>query len=75
MIFENVEIIDPEGAYTGTVEIERGRIARIIPKEGTSKCLLMPGFVDIHTHAHKGIDVMHASNKDLWRWAEANFEQ
>ncbi|HNT94981.1 MAG TPA: N-acetylglucosamine-6-phosphate deacetylase [Thermotogota bacterium] len=75
MIFENVEIIDPEGTYTGTVEIERGRIARIIPKEGTSKYLLMPGFVDIHTHAHKGIDVMHAGNKDLWRWAEANFEQ
>ncbi len=33
----------------------------------------MPGFVDVHTHGQKGINVMNASNKDFKIWAENNF--
>ncbi|MFW6121364.1 MAG: N-acetylglucosamine-6-phosphate deacetylase, partial [Petrotogales bacterium] len=35
----------------------------------------MPGFVDLHTHAQKGIDTMYANKDDFKQWAMNNFEQ
>ncbi len=75
MIFENARIVDPNGECTGTVEASEGKIVRVLQKPCTPKYLLMPGFVDLHTHALKGIDTMRASNKNLFRWAEENFAQ
>ena len=40
-----------------------------------SKIYLNAGFVDLHTHAQKGIDTMYAKYEDYEKWAKNNFEQ
>jgi N-acetylglucosamine-6-phosphate deacetylase len=76
MIFKEVLFVDPlQGAYTGNVEVKNGKIVKIIKRECSPKFILMPGFVDLHTHAQKGIDAMYADYKDYEKWAKNNFEQ
>ena len=36
--------------FPGTVEIEQGRIARILPDDGSYDCFVIPGLIDAHVH-------------------------
>lgn len=85
MIIENVLIVDPiDGEYLGDVIIENNIIKKVIKKDNNLKdnnqkdnyqydYILMPGFVDTHTHGYMGIDFMNSTNNDLKKWAELNF--
>jgi N-acetylglucosamine-6-phosphate deacetylase len=76
MIFKNVLIVDPvKGSFTGDVYIENNIISRVDRNEVDHDYILMPGFVDLHTHAQKGIDTMYAKQEDYVQWAKNNFEE
>jgi len=71
MLIENTYIVDPiDGEYCGNVEYKNGVIIKVERKECTPKHILMPGFVDTHTHGILGIDCMDASSKDFENWAD-----
>ncbi len=57
MKLENVLIVDPiNGEYTGDIEIKGKTISGVIRKDYGYRDLdeiVMPGFVDPHTHAQK----------------------
>lgn len=70
MIIEKVLIVDPiDGEYTGDIEFEKGEILKIKKYDCTPKYLLMPGFVDSHTHGFNGIDCMNSKKEDFENWA------
>jgi len=75
MKLERVLIVDPiKGEFTGDIEINNKIISKVTLKAYNDyKYIVMPGFVDVHTHGQKGINVMNASNKDFKIWAENNF--
>jgi len=77
MKLEKVLIVDPiKGEYTGDIEIKGKKISEVIKKDFDYKdfnAIIMPGFVDPHTHAQKGIDTMHATKDDFESWAKNNF--
>ncbi|HOB16063.1 MAG TPA: N-acetylglucosamine-6-phosphate deacetylase [Defluviitoga sp.] len=75
MKLEKVLIVDPiKGEFTGDVEIEGKKITKVSVKDYYSyDNIVMPGFVDVHTHGQKGINVMDASSEDFKKWAENNF--
>ena len=76
MVFNEVLIVDPViGCAPGRVETHNHLISAVIPQECKPEYLLMPGFVDLHTHAQKGIDTMFAGQEEYTRWAQNNFEQ
>ncbi|MDK2886958.1 MAG: N-acetylglucosamine-6-phosphate deacetylase [Thermosipho sp. (in: thermotogales)] len=71
MIIEKILIVDPiDGEYCGDVEIEEGIIVNVRKKENFPRYVLMPGFVDPHTHGRAGIDCMSASSVEFEIWAE-----
>ncbi|MBO8161044.1 MAG: N-acetylglucosamine-6-phosphate deacetylase [Thermosipho sp. (in: Bacteria)] len=71
MVLEKVLIVDPiDGEYTGDVEIKEGNIAKIKKKHCVPKSVLMPGFVDTHTHGYMGIDCLKATSSEFENWAE-----
>jgi len=74
---EKVLIVDPvKGEYPGDIEIKDKKIYEVIKKDYDYKDLdtiVMPGFVDPHTHAQKGIDTMHATKEEFKSWARNNF--
>jgi len=76
MIIENVLIVDPiDGEYTGNIEIKNEKIEKIEKINSKNyKYIIMPGFVDVHTHALKKIDTMKASKLEFIQWAEMNFQ-
>lgn len=62
MKIENVKIINPNATINNAdVIIEKGKIKDIIEKKGEGQQLLIPGFIDIHTHGSGGLDVMDGS--------------
>ncbi|APT76141.1 N-acetylglucosamine-6-phosphate deacetylase [Marinitoga sp. 1137] len=69
-------IVDPiDGEYTGKIIINNGKIEKIIKTEDSYyDYILMPGFIDTHTHGYGGIDTMTATEKDFKQWAEMNFK-
>ncbi|MDK2886556.1 MAG: N-acetylglucosamine-6-phosphate deacetylase [Thermosipho sp. (in: thermotogales)] len=71
MIFENVLIVDPVyGEFCGDVEVEDGIITKVKKKECIEpKNILLPGFVDTHSHGYSGIDCMNATAKEFENWA------
>ncbi|OAA32532.1 N-acetylglucosamine-6-phosphate deacetylase [Kosmotoga arenicorallina S304] len=76
MKLENILIVDPvDGEYTGSINIEDEEIVDIRRLECTPKAIVMPGFVDPHTHGQRGIDTMSAKPRDFEVWAELNFQQ
>ncbi len=59
MVLERVLVVDPEdGEYTGRVVVEGGRIVETEPMAGKAEAVLLPGFVDSHTHGAVGWDFM-----------------
>ena len=76
MELEKALIVDPvDGEYTGSVTIGDEKIAEIRRFSCTPEVIVMPGFVDLHTHGQRGIDAMSASPQDFGKWAEMNFQQ
>ncbi|WGS63942.1 N-acetylglucosamine-6-phosphate deacetylase [Marinitoga aeolica] len=75
MEIKNILIVDPiDGEYVGDIIIENDIIKQIIKKDNNYyDYILMPGFVDTHTHGYMGVDFMNAPKEDLKRWAELNF--
>ncbi|ANQ54631.1 N-acetylglucosamine-6-phosphate deacetylase [Thermosipho sp. 1063] len=68
MIIEKALIVDPiEGEFTGDIEFDK-KIINVKKYDCTPKLLLMPGFVDTHTHGYMGIDCMTATDKDFNIW-------
>jgi len=65
----------------GSLLLEAGRIARVVPGAGKSDHLglvehdlsgltLFPGFIDVHIHGSVGVDTMNATAEDLGRVSE-----
>ena len=53
------QIIDIQNQqiYSGTVYVENGKIARIVPEETTETQYILPGFIDAHCHfTNYGLD-------------------
>ncbi|GAB6189782.1 N-acetylglucosamine-6-phosphate deacetylase [Marinitoga arctica] len=74
MILKNILIVDPvDGEYTGEISIKNNIIEKVIKKNVEYKYILMPGYVDTHTHGYKGIDIMNIEKNDLKKWSELNF--
>ncbi|MDK2954300.1 N-acetylglucosamine-6-phosphate deacetylase [Kosmotoga sp. DU53] len=75
MLIERVLIVDPvDGEYTGSVQFGE-KIERIMKKETDYDYILMPGFIDPHTHGLVGIDTMEASKADYEKWINENFSR
>lgn len=47
-------IVTPDGVITGTVHIEAGLIAAIVPGAAETEQWILPGFIDIHNHGGGG---------------------
>ena len=59
MKLENVKIVNfNQTINNADIEIENGIIKTIIPKEGEGTSLVIPGFIDTHTHGGAGYDFM-----------------
>jgi len=69
-------MIDPlEGEFTGSLEIEDGKISKISRKERTWFLMVMPGFFDSHVHGSFGADTMDLSKKSLEKMEEFFYAQ
>ncbi|KLO23019.1 MULTISPECIES: N-acetylglucosamine-6-phosphate deacetylase [unclassified Marinitoga] len=74
MIIDNILIVDPiDGEYTGKIILSDNKIKKVLKEKKEYEYILMPGFVDTHTHGYKGIDTMNSSISDIRKWAELNF--
>src|SRR4051812_45364324 len=51
------QIIDlqKQDIYSGTVYVENGKIARIVPAETTETQYILPGFIDAHVHVESSM--------------------
>ena len=59
MKLENVKIVNYNKTINNAdVEIENGKIKSITQKDGEGKLILLPGFIDTHTHGLMGHDFM-----------------
>ncbi|BBE31671.1 N-acetylglucosamine-6-phosphate deacetylase [Tepiditoga spiralis] len=75
MILKNCLIVDPlDGEYTGEVLIEKNIIKKITQKTLSYDKILMPGFIDTHTHGYNGIDTMNATKEEFKKWSLLNFK-
>jgi N-acetylglucosamine-6-phosphate deacetylase len=71
MKFENILIVDPvEGEFTGTVSTNENYITNVERIEEVSdyENIMMPGFVDPHTHGSVNIDTLSVDQKGLQKW-------
>ncbi|MCT4595169.1 MAG: dihydroorotase [Anaeromicrobium sp.] len=50
MLIKGVRVIDKDSDYTANVLIEEGKIKEITRCHGDGKFVLMPAFIDMHTH-------------------------
>lgn len=59
MKLENVKIINYNGIINNAdIEVENGKIKNITRKEGEGTKIVVPGFIDTHTHGLAGHDFM-----------------
>ncbi len=73
LLVENVRLYDGSGFVPGALYAEGGFIASINSPEKPAAdksidgrgMMLVPGFIDIHTHGAAGVDVNAANEKDL----------
>ncbi len=74
MILQSNYLWVQEQFRRGQLEIENGKIVGVLP-HGTKPadydygdCYLLPGFIDIHTHGHNGVDAAQANPVEIARW-------
>jgi N-acetylglucosamine-6-phosphate deacetylase len=64
----NVKVVTPYREFIGTIEIENGKIKRVIEGkeegENLEGMIAVPGFIDIHTHGIGGYDFTSWNSKD-----------
>lgn len=71
MYIKGGQVLTPEGLRETGIQIEDGTIAALEHKGGggealdVSGCLVLPGFLDIHTHGGNGVDVNAADVEGL----------
>lgn len=78
MRFENVLVVDPiDGEFVGRVKIEGNVISEVERITGTMEYegIIMPGFVDPHTHGSVGVDALSMNEKGLRKWEEFLYSQ
>lgn len=77
MEIKNVLVVDPlKGEFVGDVLWEEGIVRKVTPKgASTFDNILMPGFVDPHTHGCFGIDTMSIDDEKLERWERFLYTQ
>lgn len=72
MRIEGVLIVDPiDGEYVGDVSIEGGKISGVELSDRKADYILMPGFIDIHTHGAVGVDFLESED---WEMATEFFQ-
>ena len=75
MIVKSRKVYINEELVPASVRIEGGRIAEILPYESGREAvnfgdaMILPGFIDVHTHGAYGIDCNSAAAEDILRWA------
>ncbi len=77
MKLSNVLVVDPvKGEFVGEVAWEDGTISEVTPSEGEDySAILMPGFVDPHTHGCYGVDAMTMREDELEKWERFLYAQ
>ena len=59
MRIENVKIVNYNRTINNAdIEIENGKISKIVEKDGVGSKIVVPGFIDTHTHGLAGKDFM-----------------
>lgn len=59
MKLENVKIINYNGVINNAnIEIENGKISKVTKRDGEGTKIVIPGFIDTHTHGLAGYDFM-----------------
>ncbi len=73
----DVLIVDPiKGEFVGNIVWEDGSISEVVPSDSEEYvAILMPGFVDPHTHGCCGIDTMHIHDDELEKWERFLYAQ
>lgn len=51
-------VMTPTGPLAGRIEVEDGRVVRLVSDGAAGTDLILPGFVDLHCHGGGGRDVM-----------------
>ena len=63
MKIEGVLVVDPvDGEYVGDVYVEDGKISSVELSDRKASFIMMPGFIDIHTHGAVGIDFLESKD-------------
>ena len=76
MILDSILMVDPlEGEFTGSLEIEDGKISRVSKKKRSWSFIVIPGFFDPHVHGSFGADTMDLSKKSLEKMEEFFYAQ
>jgi len=84
LLIRNARILQGEALVAGDLMIENGRIASIhLPGEGpqvpntldAKGSMLLPGFIDVHTHGAVGVDANAARKEDMIRLSAFNASQ
>lgn len=69
MELRNVLVVDPvDGEYVANVRVSGRKIESVEMSQGSPSGLLMPGFVDVHTHGAAGVNSMSMEAGDLEKW-------
>lgn len=59
MLLKNIKIINHDEIIKNSdIEIENGKIKRILTKDGEASLIAVPGFIDTHIHGFVGYDSM-----------------
>jgi len=74
---KNVLVVDPiKGEFVGEISWENDVIKEVLPTNASSyEKILMPGFVDPHTHGCRGIDTMDIDDESLEKWERFLYSQ
>ena len=70
-------ILSNSTEFYGELGVEDGKIVSIVEKDKyeVDDCLIMPGFIDLHSHGAMGYDVMDASEESLKEISEFHLRQ